>query len=644
MDTTNTTGDSTAGDGTTGDGTTGDGPSNGRPGDRAPGPSGAGSHKPVTDAPGTGGPDRGTLGTRESRSADQDRDGAKAGRALPVLPTLRSYKVSWLAADAIAGLTLVAIAIPEQVATAHLANMAAVTGFYAFVAGSLLFALFGRHARMSVGADSTITPVFAAGVATLAVAGSPTYTHLVSATALMVGVLLVIAGLLRLGWIADFFPLPVVTGLLAGIGVEIFVKQLPTVLGLPGGGTTTIGRVKTFVQQLGDFNPWAFGIAVGVLAIIVVADKVDRRIPGALIGVVASTALVAAANLTSHGVQVLGPIEAQFPHLAWPQASFHQFTKLIVTALTVGFLCIVQVSATVRSSPANASGDATEPHRPEDFNVDLAAVGAGSLFAGLAGSFAVDASPPRTAVVGSAGGKSQVSSLVAVGAIVLVLAFATSLLKDLPEAALGAVLMFVASRLFHFGELRSVYRFGNFEFALALITLAIVVFVGIEQGVVAAALLALAERTRLAARPRDAVLGREPGTDHWIPTDVGRPTEQVPGVLVYLLYAPLWYGNATHVVDRVNALVASAPGPVRILVLDGNGVPDIDYTGAKALRELVGELEQEGIRVGIARASQLVHRDLRRAGLLDVIGPDRLFTSVDDAVKELDRPPSASTP
>jgi sulfate permease, SulP family len=624
---------------TTGDGTTADGPSSGSTGGRGPGPSGAGGGEPITDGPGSEGPGGGAPGTGESGSADRGRD--RRTRGLPVLPTLRGYKVSWLTADAIAGLTLVAIAIPEQVATAHLANMAAVTGFYAFVAGSLLFALFGRHARMSVGGDSTIAPVFAAGVAALAVAGSPTYSHLVSATALMVGVLLVIAGLFRLGWIADFFPLPVVTGLLAGIGVGIFVKQLPTIFGIPGGGTTTIGRVKTFFHQLEDFNPWAFGIAVGVLAIIVVAEKVDPRIPGALIGIVLSTALVAAANLTSHGVQVLGPVEAEFPHLAWPQASFHQFTKLIVTALTVGFLCIVQISATVRSSPANAAGDAKVPPRPEDFNVDLAAVGAGSILAGFAGSFAVDASPPRTAVVGSAGGKSQVSSLVAVGAIVLVLVFATSLLKDLPEAALGAVLMFVASRLFHVKELRSVLRFGNFEFALALITLAIVVFVGIEQGVVAAALLALGERTRLAARPRDAVLGREPGTDHWIPTDVGRPTDQVPGVLVYLLYAPLWYGNATHVADRVNALVASAADPVRILVLDGNGVPDIDYTGAKALGDLIAQLEQEGIHVGIARASQLVHRDLRRADLLNVIGPDRLFTSVDDAVRQLDRLPSA---
>ncbi len=556
-------------------------------------------------------------------------------RAWPILPTLQGYKASWLATDAIAGLTLVAIAIPEQMATAHLAGMPEVTGFYAFVAGSLLFALFGRHSLMSVGADSTIAPVFAAGVATLAVVGSSSYSHLVSATALMAGGLLVVAGLLRLGWIADFFPVPVLTGLLAGIGVDIFIKQLPTILGLPGGGTTNIGRLRTFVDQLSNINGWSLGIALGVLGIIVICDRIDRRIPGALLAIVGATALVRAAGLTSHGVEVVGQVQAELPHLGLPGASLHQLGQLLVTAVTVAFLCTVQISATTRSTATAAASDPTSEATPEDFNIDLAAVGAGSLLAGLAGSFAVDASPPRTAVVASAGGRSQVTSLTAVAAVVLVLVVATGLLKDLPEAALGAVLMFVASKLFRFGVLRSIFRFNAVEFALAVVTLAVVVLIGIEQGVVAAALLALVQRTRLAARPRDAVLGRVPGTDHWIQADIGQPTEQVPGVVVYLLYAPLWYGNATHVVDRIRQIIAAAPQPVDTLVLDGDAIPDIDYTGARALAELLAQLQKEGIAVAVARASEIAHRDLRRAGLLNAIGTDRVFTNVDAAVRSL---------
>ena len=292
-----------------------------------------------------------------------------------------------------------------------------------------------------------------------------------------------ISGLLKLGWIADFFPLPVVTGVLAGIGVEILVKQLPTVLGLKGGGTTTIGRVKEVIDQISNTNGWAVGIAVGVLAIVVVAEKVNHRLPGALFGVVGATVLVAAAGLTHHGVHVVGTVKAAAPSIGLPSVDLGKLGQLIATAVTVAFLCIVQTSATVRSSqpsagqpdsgqpdssqpdsgqpdsikaggnkPAKAStapaDEAEPPAKPGDFDIDLIAVGAGSLLAGLAGSFSVNASPPRTAVVGSAGGKSQVSSLVAVGAILVVVAFATSLLKDLPEAALGAILIFVASRLF----------------------------------------------------------------------------------------------------------------------------------------------------------------------------------------------------
>jgi MFS superfamily sulfate permease-like transporter len=196
-------------------------------------------------------------------------------------------------------------------------------------------------------------------------------------------------------------------------------------------------------------------------------------------------------------------------------------------------------------------------------------------------------------------------------------------------------LIFVASRLFHLGELRRILHFGWFEFALALVALATVALVGIEQGVVAAALIALAYRARLTARPRGAVLGREPGSAHWIETDVGRPTEQVAGVLVYLLYAPLFYGNATFVVQKLRRALASAPSVVHTLVLDANGIADVDYTGAKALGGLIEELKGNGVRVGLARASHLVHHNLKHAGLIEAIGTDRLFASVDEAVRAL---------
>jgi MFS superfamily sulfate permease-like transporter len=216
----------------------------------------------------------------------------------------------------------------------------------------------------------------------------------------------------------------------------------------------------------------------------------------------------------------------------------------------------------------------------------------------------------------------------------VVLAFSGAL-ADIPEATLGATLVFIAAKLFRVGELRAILRFDRLEFALATITLLVVALVGIEQGVLAALILSLADRTRRSARPQDAVLGREPGTDHWVPLDVGQPTEQVPGILVYLVYAPLWYGNADYLRVRIGQLVEGSPEPVKAVILDAGGISDIDYTGLQALRSLALDLERRGTVVAVARASKLVHHDLKHGALLEQLGRDHLFASVDEAVVAL---------
>jgi MFS superfamily sulfate permease-like transporter len=292
----------------------------------------------------------------------------------------------------------------------------------------------------------------------------------------------------------------------------------------------------------------------------------------------------------------------------------------------------MQTAATARAS---GPGTATL----SDFNRDLIGVGAGSVAAGLIGAFAVDASPPNTAIVTSSGARSQLAHAVAAAGVLAVVLAATAPLAHLPQAMLGATLVFIATRLLRVGELRAILRFDRIEFALAAGTLLVVALAGIEQGVVLAMILSLADRTRRSARPRDTILGREPGTDHWIPVDIGRPTEQVPGVLAYLVYAPLWYGNADYLLLRIRELVATASHPVQVLILDADGISDIDYTGLQALRELTTELGQRGTTVGIARASHLVHHNLKHGALLKQIGSDHLFPSVEGAVAALQRGP-----
>ena len=263
------------------------------------------------------------------------------------------------------------------------------------------------------------------------------------------------------------------------------------------------------------------------------------------------------------------------------------------------------------------------------------AIGAGSLVAGVSGSFAVNSSPPRTGIVTASGGRSQLTSIMAALVVIIVVLFATGLLKDLPKATLGAILLFVATRLFRVKVLKQILAFSRWEFGVAILTGLIVALVGIEQGVVVAMALSLADRTRRAARPADSVLGREVGTDHWIPTDVGRPTEQVAGVVVYLIYGPLWYGNADYLRLRIPAVIKEAAGPIHGLVLDANGMSDIDYTGAQTLGALVDELKTAGVKTVIARSSHLVHHDLKHSGLLAIFGADGLCGSVEDAVDGL---------
>ena len=550
-------------------------------------------------------------------------------RAWWVPPTLRGYRGSWLGSDVLAGLTLVAVALPGQMATAQLANLPAVAGLYAFIAGSLLYALIGTNRRLSVGADSTIAPLLAVGVASVAAAGTSGYGTVMAFTALVVGALLVAAGIFRLGWISEFLSTPVITGVLAGIAVEIVVRQIPVILGVAGGGTTTTDEARRVAGQLSHINPWSVGIAIGVLAVIAAAQRLSHRLPGTLLALILSIVAVDALGLASHhGVAILGAVHGGLPPVRLPAVSWSQLRRMPGLVLTVAFVCIAQTAATVRAPGTGAPA-------ASDVNRDLIGIGAGSIAAGLIGVFPVDASPPNTAIATASGTRSQLANTMAAVVILAVVLVATAPLASLPQAMLAAMLVFIATKLFRAGELRTILRFDRLEFALAATTLVVVALVGIEQGVALAMILSLADRTRRSARPRDTILGRAPGTDHWIPADIGLPAEHVAGVLVYLVYAPLWYGNADYLRTRVRDLVDTASGPVHAVVLDAAGMSDIDYTGLQALRDMATELGQRGVTIGIARTSHLVHHDLKHGAILEQLGPGHLFASVDQAVTAL---------
>jgi sulfate permease, SulP family len=269
-----------------------------------------------------------------------------------------------------------------------------------------------------------------------------------------------------------------------------------------------------------------------------------------------------------------------------------------------------------------------------DVGRDFLGVGAGSVLAGLAGSFPVNASPPRTAAVASAGGRTQLAGLGAAAAVVVLLP-AAALLKDVPLSALSAVLIFVAIRIFHARELTAVFRFDAWEFGLAVVTLLTVALIGVEQGIGVAVGLAILDRTRLSARPHAHIMARVPGTTSWAPLKSAQHPVEVPGVLVLLFAAPLYFANANQFRAQIDTALGHLPSRPHALVLDVVGMHDIDFTGVRALRDVLDELDRQHVAFVLARAGSHVLENLDRGGLLERIGTDRLFPSVDEAVRAL---------
>lgn len=545
--------------------------------------------------------------------------------------SLRGYQPAWLMRDAMAGLMLVAIALPGQLATARLAGMPAETGLIAFAVGSIAFAAVGGNRFISVGADSTIAPIFAGLIAAMALGDPSRYLELAATLALMVGAMLLVAGLLKAGWLADLLSVPVTTGFLAGIAVHIIVGQLPAVLGVEASEGHLLLRLFDVLRRVPEANPYAVVIATAVLAATVGAHWLGPRVPGALVGLAAAALATWWFGLAGRGVETLGALPAALPSLSLPPLRGQDLADLLPLAVTVALVCMMQTAAVARSFPS-------APGVAEDVSRDFVGVGAGSLIAGVTGAFAVDASPPSTAVVVEAGGRSQMAQLLAVAVIVLLAAFAGAAAAWLPRAALDAVLIYIALRIVRVGDMIRIARRSSGEILLVAAAIALVVLLPIESGVGLAIVLSLLHSIYLLARPLCARLERLPGTTVWWPPNRRVAGETVPGVLVFAPAAPLTFINAEYIRGQLDAALAETAG-VRLVVIEASGITLIDYTGAEALIDTIARLRGRGIDVALARLeADRAAAAARRSGLLDALGRGHVFHSVEEAVRSLDRP------
>jgi MFS superfamily sulfate permease-like transporter len=549
---------------------------------------------------------------------------------LSLFASFRGYRAAWLSGDVIAGLMLAAIAIPEQLATAKLAGFPVEYGLFAFVAGSLAFAALGSNRFASAGADSTIAPIFAASLGALATFGSDAYHGLAALLALAVGAILIGVGLGRLGWIADLLSVPVTTGVLAGIAGHIVIGQLPSLLGVQIPQGPLLWRLLEVVENVAGANPYAAALGVAVLAVTVAAARFSERIPGPLLGLAGAGLAVAALNLRSRGVAVIGPVTATLPHFGLPPlADLGQLGAIAPLALVVAAVCTLQTSVVVRSFPS-------DPGAEDDASPDFTAIGAGSLLAALGGAFAVNASPPRTAVVQGAGGRSQLSGLVAVGAVIAVVALLSRLAAFVPESALAGVLIFVGLRIFRIRDMRNIAKYSRREINLVVASALLVILLPIQTGMLLAIMLSLAHGVSLVMWPASTQLFLVRGTTVWWPPTGERDVVDVPGIVVFEPAAPVNFTNAEYLGQRLHAAVAGSKTPVKLLVIEGSSISDVDYTGSQKLQATIAELRVAGTDVALARLI-VPHAQAaaERSGLISALGRDHVFKSVHEAITRL---------
>ncbi|HUO54150.1 MAG TPA: SulP family inorganic anion transporter [Rhodoblastus sp.] len=544
----------------------------------------------------------------------------------PIFRSLQGGGASWRV-DLLAGLTLAAVAAPEQMATARLGGFAPHLGFYVFIAGTLAFALLGANRYLSSGADSTITPIFAASLAALAPVGGADYVTLSALLALMVGLLLAGAGLFRAGWVANLFSIPVLTGFLGGIAVHIVLAQTPPFFGLPAETGGTLHRMATLAANLPAAQPLAVLTGLACLAAIFLAERLGPRLPGPLIALIGATFASIFFDLGAKGLSTIGPFAVTAPRLAAPMVDPDDFVKVLGLSAIIAVVVMVQSAATSRSFPGL-------PGEPPDIDRDFLGLGAGSLLSGLFGGFPVNASPPRTAIVAESGGETQIAGLAAAAAIALVAAFGEPFLSHTPEAALAAILFFIAGRIFRLGAMRDIAVRSRPEFLLMVATLFAVVLVPVQTGVALAIILSLIHGTWTATQTDLHVFARLPGKTIWWPESQDFDGEKLAGVKVVGFQAPLSFLNADRFQRQL--VEAAEQGGVKLLVLEASAIDAVDYTAAQALLAAIRICRHHDVDVAVARLQSL--RAQAAFASFDVeqeLGASRLFHSVDEATRRL---------
>jgi SulP family sulfate permease len=549
----------------------------------------------------------------------------KAKFHIPFLEGVLPIKGSQVPADVIAGLTLAALAIPEVMGYTKIAGMPVITGLYTILIPAFLYAIFCSSRHLVVGADSATAAILAAGMVGLAAVGSDQYVALAAVLAFMTAGFLILARIIGLGFLADFLSRTVLVGFLTGVGIQVAFGEVSGMLGLKGGGHGALGKIWTDIQQIEQVNYYALAIAVSVLVVLVGSKKISNKIPGGLIAVIGAIVISWVIDLGQH-VHVLGTVPSGLPHFGLPQVkwSWELVGKLVPTAFAMFVVILAQSAATSRAYAARYNESFSE-------DTDLVGLGIANIGAGLSGTFVVSGSPTKTQMVDGAGGRSQLSLIVTSVIVLLVLLFLTGPLAYMPDAVLSAVVFLIGVELIDFGGMRNIYQQRKSEFWVAVLTMLVVAFVGVEQGIILAVMLSLIDHTRRGYRPRNAVLGPEvSGVMRAKP--VASKAEAEPGLLIYRFTHSMYYANAQQFTEEITELVNTAEPPLRWFCLDASAIDDVDYSAAQSLRSIFDLLKDKGVRLVVAQIMD-DDRDEIRNQLHELFGEDAFYDTLHDVVE-----------
>ena len=572
-------------------------------------------------------------GQQPSRPRPSRADVARlVARYVPITVWLPFYDRGLLRSDLIAGIVGWGVMVPVSMAYAGLAGVAPEAGLVTAFAAMAAYAVLGTSRHLKVTASSAIALMSASVIATVPSGANPSvYVSLTAALALIVGGILLVAGIARLGFLSQFLAKSVVTGFVIGLAIVITIGQIPALIGIPGGGATVIEKLVTDVSQLPDANPWTVALGVGSLLLIFACRRFAPKIPGPLVALVVGIVMVQALDLTALGVDVVGRIETGVPAPDIPSVSLNDLAILVTGAFGIVFLALAESLGAARIF-ATRNGYEIDPDQ------ELIALGAANISAGVFGGFAVDASMSQSATGEAAGVKTQLSSLVTSGLVLLTALVLAPLFKNLPQAVLSAIVISSAVGLIDVDELRRYLRWRRTDFLLAMTALVGVVLTTALVGMAIAVTLSLLAILYQASRPYIAQLGRVPGK----PTSYGdvdrHPAARViPGLLILRPNVPLTFVNASVAKDQIIRMIRAARPLPSIVILDLSATADLDVATIDMLNELIDELRRLSIQLVLAQVRGTVRDRMRRTGLMEAVGEDRVFQSVSTAVEAATR-------